>query len=92
MSPYVFVDTISWPEVTQLSVNFHGSLLNAVPTRSTEVQKEAYDARCHDSGPEDFLRRVPCPKNQLCPDEDNPTHVVSGTQLTYAVQDINSPR
>ncbi|XP_045134656.1 uncharacterized protein LOC123518106 isoform X2 [Portunus trituberculatus] len=57
-----------------------------------EVQKEAYDARCHDSGPEDFLRRVPCPKNQLCPDEDNPTHVVSGTQLTYAVQDINSPR
>ncbi|KAK8400591.1 hypothetical protein O3P69_003335 [Scylla paramamosain] len=57
-----------------------------------EVQKEAYDAHCHDSGPEDFLRRVPCPKNQLCPDEDNPTHVVSGTQLTYAVQDINSPR
>ncbi|ROT84334.1 membrane protein [Penaeus vannamei] len=57
-----------------------------------EVQKEAYDAKCHDAGREDFLRHLPCPKDGLCPDEDNPDNVVPNNQLTYAIQDINNPR
>lgn len=57
-----------------------------------EVEKEAYDVQCHDSGHKDFLRRVPCPKGSLCPDEDNPANVVANNQLTYAIQDINNPR
>ncbi|KAK8748789.1 hypothetical protein OTU49_015993, partial [Cherax quadricarinatus] len=56
------------------------------------VEKEAYDAQCHDSGREDFLRRVPCPKDSLCPDEDNPANVIPNNQLTYAIQDVNNPR
>lgn len=56
------------------------------------VEKEAYDAQCHDLGHEDFLRRVPCLKGHLCPDEDNPSNVVPNNQLTYAIQDINNPR
>lgn len=57
-----------------------------------EVKTQAYDAKCNNEGWEDFLRRVPCPEGHLCPDEDNPANVVSGSQLTYAIQDINNPR
>ena len=56
------------------------------------VELEAYDAACHDTGREDFLRRVPCSFGHLCPDEDNPANVLPFNQLTYAVQDINNPR
>ncbi|KAK3853937.1 hypothetical protein Pcinc_039549 [Petrolisthes cinctipes] len=57
-----------------------------------EIKSQAYDARCNNEGWEDFLRGVPCPEGHLCPDEDNPANVVPGTQLTYAIQDINNPR
>lgn len=57
-----------------------------------EVKTQAYDARCNNDGWEDFFRRVPCPEGHLCPDEDNPANVVPGSQLTYAIQDINNPR
>ncbi|CAL4107819.1 unnamed protein product [Meganyctiphanes norvegica] len=57
-----------------------------------KVNHEAYDSQCHDTGREDFLRRVPCSADQLCPDEDNPKNVIKGSQLTYAIQDINNPR
>lgn len=83
----------------QFFVDFYRNRTKATTDRNLacqlmfkDVQKEAYDAKCHDLGREDFLRRVPCPKDQLCPDEDTPSQVVHGTQLTYAIQDINNPR
>ncbi|XP_018009086.1 uncharacterized protein LOC108666680 isoform X2 [Hyalella azteca] len=57
-----------------------------------DVWLEAYDARCHDTGREDFLRHIPCPVDQLCVDEDNPANVIPQSQLTYAIKDINNPR
>ncbi|KAB7501553.1 Integral membrane protein [Armadillidium nasatum] len=56
------------------------------------IDSESYDAQCHDTGREDFLRKVPCPVGKLCVDEDNPNNVIKGMQLTYTVQDINNPR
>lgn len=53
-----------------------------------EVEKEAFDARCHKSGVQDFFRLVPCPKGSLCPDEDNEANVITYNQLTYAIQDV----
>jgi len=64
----------------------------ACPAMFGKIQTIAWDARCHANGQEDFLRRIPCPKGQLCPDEDNPERVVPGYQFTYAVEDTNQPR
>ena len=57
-----------------------------------KISTAAYDAACYDQGEEDFLRTVPCPKGQLCPEEDNPLHVVKGHQLTYRIQDLATSR
>ena len=56
------------------------------------LSRVAYDARCFDDGEEDFLRRVPCPRGALCPDEDAPENVVTGHQFTYSIQDVHQPR
>ncbi|XP_074659967.1 integral membrane protein GPR180-like [Tubulanus polymorphus] len=52
----------------------------------------AWDVYCKPNNPEDFLRRIPCPKGELCIDEDSPSRVVGGYQFTYSVQDTNQPR
>lgn len=39
-----------------------------------------------------IFRRIPCPKNQLCSDEDVPGNVVKGYQFTYAIEDIWQPK
>ncbi|GAB6024907.1 hypothetical protein CHUAL_010013 [Chamberlinius hualienensis] len=57
-----------------------------------KIDTIAYDAQCHRNNIEDFLRKIPCPENGLCVDEDQPQRVVSGFQFTYGVQDINQPR
>lgn len=57
-----------------------------------KISHEAYDSNCFDDGEEDFLRRIPCPANQICPDEDNPDNVVPGAQLTYRIQDLYQSR
>ena len=56
------------------------------------LARVAYDARCFDDGEEDFLRRVPCPRGALCPDEDAPENVLTGHQFTYSIQDVHQPR
>uniref|UniRef100_A0A6A7FTT8 Integral membrane protein GPR180 n=1 Tax=Hirondellea gigas TaxID=1518452 RepID=A0A6A7FTT8_9CRUS len=85
----------------QYFLSFHG---NMTQDRSKQLQgnicqkmfkdmwTEAYDAKCHDTGREDFLRHVPCPEGQHCLDEDNPSNVMPDSQLTYAIKDINNPR
>ena len=57
-----------------------------------KVSTVAYDSQCFDNGQQDFLRKVPCPAGQLCPDEDKPTNVVKNYQFTYAIQDLSQPR
>ena len=34
------------------------------------LNQTSYDVHCNEEG-QDFLRRVPCPKGKLCPDEDS---------------------
>ena len=35
---------------------------------------------------------MPCPKDELCAEEDNPANVVPGYQLTYRIQDPSQSR
>ena len=56
------------------------------------IQKIAFDRQCNEQGKEDFWRRVPCPENQLCPDEDQPRNVIQNQQFTFKIRDINQPR
>ncbi|CAF1536984.1 unnamed protein product, partial [Didymodactylos carnosus] len=56
------------------------------------IEKNAYDRQCYDTGKKDFLRRIPCERDQLCPDEDAPENVISKQQFTFKIQDINQPR
>nr|CAG4645439.1 EOG090X03T7 [Lynceus sp. MCZ IZ 141354] len=57
-----------------------------------KISSVAYDSQCFDDGKEDFLRKVPCPLNGLCVDEDKQENVVKGHQFTYAIQDLVQPR
>ncbi|XP_073812098.1 transmembrane protein 145 [Musca autumnalis] len=56
------------------------------------IQYLAYDPDCNVHGKRDFLRRVPCPKGQLCLDEDAPSNVVAGHQFTYVISEVSQPR
>ncbi|XP_062596858.1 uncharacterized protein LOC134258349 [Saccostrea cucullata] len=51
-----------------------------------------YDKDCKPDGTKDYLRRVPCPKNKLCLDEDTPSNVVPNYQFTYKIMDKQIPR
>lgn len=57
-----------------------------------KIDQSAYDYKCNDNGEIDFLRRVPCPKNELCSDEDTPWNVIKDHQLTFVIQDVKQPR
>lgn len=56
------------------------------------IDQFAYDKTCNNKNKADFLRRIPCPKGQLCVDEDAPTNVVPGNQFTFVISDLNQPR
>ena len=56
------------------------------------IQTIAFDRQCNEAGTEDFWRRVPCPRGQLCPDEDQPKNVIREQQFTFKIRDINQPR
>lgn len=57
-----------------------------------KINTVAYDAICYDEGLQDLLRRVPCPKGQLCPDEDNPRNVIGNFQFNFRIEDLSQPR
>ncbi|CAG5134447.1 unnamed protein product [Candidula unifasciata] len=62
------------------------------PAMFVKVDQIAFDYICKPKGLEDFLRKIPCPKDKLCIDEDNPKNVVPGYQFTYKVRDVQRPR
>ncbi|XP_071079694.1 transmembrane protein 145-like [Haliotis cracherodii] len=64
----------------------------ACPRMFNKIDTIAFDVDCKPKGQQDFLRRVPCPYNMLCPDEDDPQNVVPGYQFTYKVRDTERPR
>lgn len=55
------------------------------------LKNNSFDAKCNVDG-KDFLRKVPCPKNKLCIDEDSKWNVVKGYQFTYVIQDFRQPK
>ena len=57
-----------------------------------KISTVAYDSTCLNDGEQDFIRRVPCDKGELCPDEDNPNNVLPKAQLTYRIQDLVQSR
>lgn len=72
----------------------NSTLMNTAGCRNMfkKINNTAYDSDCQLHGTEDFLRKIPCRKNKLCIDEDNPDNVQSGYQFTYKVQNSAQPR
>ena len=65
---------------------------HACPVMFNKLDTIAFDYICKPNGMEDFLRKVPCPQNSFCADEDDPNNVVKGYQFTYKVRDVQRPR
>lgn len=65
---------------------------HACPVMFNKLDTIAFDFICKPNGMEDFLRKIPCPNNKLCVDEDDPHNVVPGFQFTYKVRDVQRPR
>lgn len=57
-----------------------------------KIEQKAYFFGCNEGGKLDFIRRIPCPNDKLCIDEDKKENVIPGYQFTYKIQDINQPR
>lgn len=55
------------------------------------LNSTSFDSKCNPDG-NDFLRKIPCPPNGLCVDEDYVWNVVKGNQFTYVIQDVRQPK
>ena len=77
-------------------IELHGnsslSNANACNRMFNKIDNIAFDSTCNKDGLEDFIRRVPCPVDQLCIDEDTPSNVLPKHQFTYKIQDKAQPR
>lgn len=58
----------------------------------SRLKNLAYESNCNQHGRKDYLRKVPCPIDQLCVDEDSISNVVPGNQFTYIISDLRQPR
>ena len=66
---------------------------SACPAMFEQLNAIMWDEHCNEHGYEDFMRRIPCKKNELCEEEmSNPSQVISTYQFTYHVRDTNQPR
>ena len=77
-------------------IELHGnsslSKRNACDRMFNKIDTIAFDSTCNKDGLEDFIRRVPCPVNELCIDEDTSSNVLPKSQFTYKIQDKAQPR
>lgn len=55
------------------------------------LNSSAYHPKCNAYG-QDLFRRIPCPKGELCVDEDTPWNVIKKNQFTYVIQNTGQPR
>ncbi|KAI5636154.1 rhodopsin-like GPCR transmembrane domain-containing protein [Phthorimaea operculella] len=51
----------------------------------------AFHPKCNTNG-QDLFRRIPCPKGELCVDEDAPWNVIKKNQFTYVIENTGQPR
>ena len=59
----------------------------------SKLDNIAWDQTCNEGGKEDFLRRIPCPRDDYCVDEDNLDAIMpGGNQFTYVIRDTSQPR
>ncbi|XP_055373017.1 uncharacterized protein LOC129606628 [Condylostylus longicornis] len=58
----------------------------------SRLKNIAYDPDCNYHAMADYLRRIPCPKGELCTDEDSVSNVLPGNQFTYVLSHTNQPR
>jgi len=67
---------------------------NACSAMFDKINGIMWDERCNPHGLEDFLRRIPCRRNELCEEEETntPPLVITGYQFTYHVRDTVRPR
>ena len=68
------------------------STAKSCPRMFNKIDSLAWDSKCRPEGTQDFLRKIPCPRNRLCIDEDDPSNVLPGFQFTYKVQNTQMPR
>lgn len=64
----------------------------ACPMMFVNIEKTAFFYDCNEAGRQDFLRRVPCPVDRACVDEDNVKNLVPGHQFTFKIHDTNQAR
>ncbi|XP_060803710.1 transmembrane protein 145 [Amyelois transitella] len=55
------------------------------------LNSSAFHPICNGKG-QDLFRRIPCPKGELCIDEDMPWNVVKNNQFTYLIMNTGQPR
>lgn len=55
------------------------------------LNESAFHPKCNAYG-QDLFRRIPCPKGELCVDEDTPWNVIKKNQFTYVIQNSGQPR
>ncbi|KFM77747.1 hypothetical protein X975_04533, partial [Stegodyphus mimosarum] len=89
---FVVVDRQNFLDFYRQRVKYDFNRNEVCKAMFEKIDTVSYDRNCKQNGTEDFLRRVPCPINELCEDEDSPERVVNGYQFTYAVQDNNQAR
>lgn len=58
----------------------------------SRLQNFAYDQDCNKHAKTDYLRRIPCNKNELCIDEDTPSNVIKNNQFTFVLNNLMQPR
>lgn len=58
----------------------------------SRLNATAFDAKCNPEGKGDYLRRVPCRRKSVCPDEDTLSNVITQSQFTFVISNLNQPR
>lgn len=58
----------------------------------SRLNATAFDAKCNPDGKGDYLRRVPCRRKGICLDEDSPSNVITQSQFTFVISNLNQPR
>jgi len=103
---YIFgniTGNVNSSQIVTLAVLDRGYFLEYYGNRSVPNRKKAcelmfrkikaFDPKCNNNtNAGDFLRSVPCPKGELCTEEDDPWDVIKGHQFTYAIEDLSQPR
>lgn len=58
----------------------------------SRLKATAFDAKCNPEGKGDYLRRVPCQRKGICLEEDLPSNVITQSQFTFVISNLNQPR